>query len=99
MRKAIVKSSPTSTGGKVLEGVDTITIDGFGTTLIGMHASCPVCLKRVGNIVAKGPHQQFIMGIPIALEGDVVACGCPEGANVLMPLTKRVEVKIQSNQK
>lgn len=93
MRKIIVITSPTSTGGKVLEGVDTITIDGFGTTLIGMQASCPACLKRVGNIVAKGPHQQFIKGIPIALEGDIVACGCPEGANVLMPLTPRVEVK------
>ncbi|MBU9847838.1 hypothetical protein J1784_22835 [Rahnella sp. FRB 231] len=59
-----------------------MTIDGFPTTLIGMR-----------NIIPKGPHQQLINGVPIVLEGDVVACGCPEGANVVMPLTARVTVK------
>lgn len=93
MRKVIVKTSPTSTGGKVLDGLPTMTIDGFPTTLIGMRASCPACLKGMGNIIPKGPHQQLINGVPIALEGDVVACGCPEGANVVIPLTATVTVK------
>ncbi len=93
MRAIIVKSAPTSTGGKVLQGVNTVNNDGNPVALIGMQASCPVCKKGIGDIVAKGPHQQFINGTAVALEGDNVACGCPEGSNVLLPLTTLTQIK------
>ncbi|HDQ0224164.1 TPA: PAAR domain-containing protein [Escherichia coli] len=93
MRAVIVKSSPTSTGGKVLLGIDIVTNDGNPVALIGMQASCPACKKGIGDIVAKGPHQQFINGIAIALEEDVVACDCPEGSNIVLPLTKLTQIK------
>ncbi|WP_312949122.1 PAAR domain-containing protein [Superficieibacter sp.] len=93
MRSVIVKSSSTSTGGNVLQGTDILINDGYPVALIGMQASCPVCKKGIGDIVAKGPHQQFVNGTAIALEGDIVACGCPEGSNVVLPLTRLTQVK------
>lgn len=93
MRAIIVKASPTSTGGKVLQGLEHVKNDRNPVALVGMQASCPKCKKGIGKIVAKGLHQQFIDGTEIALEGDIVACGCPEGRNMVLPLTTLTQVK------
>ncbi|WP_322740710.1 PAAR domain-containing protein [Pseudomonas saponiphila] len=81
-RKMIGIGSPTSTGGQVLEGNTGISIDSaVETSSVGHLASCPVCIKGQGPIVAVGPRTIIFPAGPVALEGDYVACGCPAGAN------------------
>lgn len=89
MRAMMTQTCPTSTGGKILEGITTVTIDGLPVALIGMKASCQAC-KGAGSIMPNGPHLQTFEDIPIALEGDIVACACPKGTNVVLPLTYNV---------
>ncbi|QLL15944.1 PAAR domain-containing protein [Pseudomonas chlororaphis] len=84
-RKMIGIGSLTSTGGQVLEGNTGISIDSaIDTSSIGHIASCPVCSKGQGPIVAVGPRTVTLPAGPIALEGDYVACGCPPGANTVI---------------
>ncbi|SDZ68482.1 PAAR domain-containing protein [Pseudomonas sp. NFIX28] len=84
-RKMIGIGSRTSTGGQVLQGNTGISIDSaVDTSSIGHIASCPVCSKKQGPIVAVGPRTVTLPAGPIALEGDYVACGCPPGANTLI---------------
>lgn len=91
MRAMMTQACPTTTGGKILEGVTTITIAGLPVALIGMKASCPAC-KGVGTITPVGPHLQAFNDIPVALQGDIVACACPKGSNTLLPLMPTVTV-------
>ncbi|MFV2394867.1 PAAR domain-containing protein [Escherichia coli] len=61
MRAVIVKSSPTSTGGKVLLGIDIVTNDGNPVALIGMQASCPACKKVSVILLPKGHTNNLLM--------------------------------------
>lgn len=62
MRAVIVKSSPTSTGGKVLLGIDIVTNDGNPVALIGMQASCPVLpVKKVSVILLPKGHTNNLL--------------------------------------
>ncbi|MBP5122761.1 PAAR domain-containing protein [Pseudomonas protegens] len=84
-RKMIGVGSPTSTGGQVLEGNTGISIDSsIETSSIGHLASCPICSKGQGPIVAAGPRTITLPAGPVALEGDYVACGCPPGTNTVI---------------
>lgn len=91
MRAMMTQTCPTTTGGKILEGVPTITIAGLPVALIGMKASCQVC-KGVGAITPLGPHLQTFNDIPVALQGDIVTCACPKGSNTILPLVPTVTV-------
>ncbi|NLS54292.1 PAAR domain-containing protein [Hafnia alvei] len=84
MRCLITQGCPTSTGGKVLQGMVSVSIKGLPVTVLGMQASCAAC-KGVGAIVASGPRFVSIKGTLVALEGDIVSCACPRGSNVVLP--------------
>lgn len=74
----------TSQGGSVLEGDPTVLHAGQPMAIVGMLASCPKCLPGQGPIVAVGPRTVNLPGGPVALAGDIVACGCPAGSHVLL---------------
>ncbi|MBU3825430.1 MAG: PAAR domain-containing protein [Candidatus Oceanisphaera merdipullorum] len=74
----------TSQGGSVLEGDSTVLHAGQPIAIVGMLASCPKCSPGKGPIVAVAPRTVNLPGGPVALAGDIVACGCPSGSHVLV---------------
>lgn len=75
----------TSTGGEVIEGNSAILVDGLVASSVGHQATCKACKKGIGPIVAVGPRDEWLPAGLAARAGDYVACGCPPGANVLLP--------------
>lgn len=112
IRKVIAQGSPTSTGGKVLQGnVGIIIDDAVNAASVGHMTSCPVCQKGQGAIVALGSRLIILPAGPVALAGDYVACGCPPNANTviaaqstvfggseILATNEAVEAKINKNQ-
>ncbi|WP_186207849.1 PAAR domain-containing protein [Burkholderia gladioli] len=65
-----------TSGGRVVDGIASMTCDGIELTYVGAEVSCPAC-RQTGIIVAAGPRwADDLMGRQAALEGDEVACGC-----------------------
>jgi type VI secretion system secreted protein VgrG len=79
MRKIVVVGDKTTTSGVVLPNANsTFSVGDAGhkVALIGGQATCLAC-KGVGVIAkAGGPRRMDFMG-EVALENDIVICGCP----------------------
>ncbi|KAB7680135.1 hypothetical protein GBN23_06595 [Plesiomonas shigelloides] len=77
----------TSTGGEVIEGNNTIIMDGVSVSSIGHRATCksgnPGC-RGAGKIVANGARSVIVNYRPVAIKDDYVDCGCPQGANIVL---------------
>lgn len=85
MHYGIGVGSKTSTGGEVIEGNSSVILDGFIASSLGQMATCKVCQQGMGPIVGVGPREILLPAGLAARSGDYVACGCPPGANVLLP--------------
>ncbi|TCT66762.1 PAAR domain-containing protein [Vibrio crassostreae] len=83
-RGLIHKGDKTTTGGVVTSGVGNVMFVGEGVTQTGMVATCPSCKKGQGKITPLKPIPVIVDGVQAALHGDIVACGCPYGANTLI---------------
>ncbi|AEK63261.1 PAAR domain-containing protein [Collimonas fungivorans] len=79
MRKIVVVGDKTTTSGVILPNANsTFSVGDVGhkVALIGGQATCLAC-KGVGTIAkAGGPRRMNFMG-EVALENDIVICGCP----------------------
>ncbi|HED3891238.1 TPA: PAAR domain-containing protein [Morganella morganii] len=75
-RKIILKNDTTNTGGTVLGG-SSVAKQTEGIACVGDPVYCPSC-KQTGTI-AEGGSLIKINGIPVALEGHKVTCGCSGG--------------------
>lgn len=79
MRKIVVVGDKTTTSGVILPNANsTFSVGDAGdkVALIGGQATCLAC-KGVGVIAkAGGPRRMEFMG-EVALENDIVICGCP----------------------
>ncbi|WP_391528422.1 PAAR domain-containing protein [Photorhabdus akhurstii] len=73
-KKIILKGDTTTTGGEVLNGSDLVNQQ-LSVACKGAPVFCPAC-KQTGAI-AEGSNLFNIQGIPVALEGHLVNCGCP----------------------
>jgi uncharacterized Zn-binding protein involved in type VI secretion len=78
MRKVVVVGDKTTTNGVIQPNANSaFSITGNKAALIGNPVHCPVC-KSTGTIAkAGGPRRMQFMG-EVALEGDIVLCGCAE---------------------
>ncbi|MGR5283512.1 PAAR domain-containing protein [Photobacterium damselae] len=74
----------TTTGGVVVQGIGNVALVGTGVTQVGMLATCPACKVGQGKIVPLTAINVFADSIQAALHGDIVACGCPYGANTVI---------------
>ncbi|WP_025153966.1 PAAR domain-containing protein [Morganella morganii] len=75
-RKIILKNDTTNTGGTVLRG-SSVAKQTQGIACVGDPVYCPSC-EQTGTI-AEGDSLMKINGIPVALEGHKVTCGCSGG--------------------
>ncbi|WP_061943011.1 PAAR domain-containing protein [Collimonas pratensis] len=79
MRKVVVVGDKTTTSGTILPNANSTFSVGDAdhkVALIGGQATCLAC-KGVGTIAkAGGPRRMNFMG-EVALEDDIVICGCP----------------------
>ncbi len=76
-KKIILKGDTTTTGGDVLNGSGLVNQQ-LAVARKGDPVFCPAC-KQTGAI-AEGSNLFNIQGIPVALEGHRVNCGCSTGA-------------------
>lgn len=78
--KLVVKGTPTTTGGVVIEGHDTVIVAGQPATSIGQKATCASgrkSCKGVGEIVPVGGNSAFLPnGLQAAMPGYQVMCNC-----------------------
>ncbi|PQQ40746.1 PAAR domain-containing protein, partial [Photorhabdus luminescens] len=77
----ILKGDTTTTGGEVLNGSDLVNQQ-LSVACKGTPVFCPAC-KQTGAI-AEGSNLFNIQGIPVALEGHLVNCGCPTGKSTVI---------------
>ncbi len=84
-RAVSIIGDTTSTGG-VVQDTDNVTSYFMGQNVanIGDSATCPICKKGMGEIIQIGNRHVQIEGKKLALENDIVACGCPFGSNFLL---------------
>lgn len=75
-RNIILKNDITNIGGTVLTA-SSLAKQIQGVACVGDSVYCPSC-KKTGTIV-EGDSLMKINGIPVALEGHKVACGCSNG--------------------
>ncbi|MGV7962679.1 PAAR domain-containing protein [Photorhabdus tasmaniensis] len=76
-RQIILNGDTTTTGGNVLNGSDLVNQQ-LEVARKGDPVFCPAC-KQTGAI-AEGSNLFNIQGIPVALAGHLVNCGCPTRA-------------------
>lgn len=88
----ICQGDTTTTGGRVLEGVqgNRYTCDGIPVALKGHKVSCPACGKI--GVIAEGEANLSFYGVPTALDGHLVACGCPVGSHRLVASSQPLSV-------
>jgi uncharacterized Zn-binding protein involved in type VI secretion len=79
-KKVILVGDSTTTGGKVLSG-SPLASSSQQLARKGDPVFCPAC-KTTGAI-SEGSSLANIAGIPIALEGHKVTCGCPDGCQLV----------------
>ncbi|NNB43726.1 PAAR domain-containing protein [Pseudomonas chlororaphis] len=82
MAFVIREGDPTTTGGKVIAGSATTFVVDQRVARIADPVWCPVC-QTVGYI-AEGHHTLLDNQQATAVEGGLVQCGCPTGANRLI---------------
>ncbi|MBN3777459.1 PAAR domain-containing protein [Burkholderia sp. Ac-20345] len=70
------KGDQSSSGGVVLEGMESVKHHGIPRTYIGAEVSCPAC-NSIGHIEAQGQRlSQRMSGKEQALEDDICRCKC-----------------------
>lgn len=73
-KRAIVRiGDPTSHGGTVLEGFDTLTVYGKKAAGVGHLGYCPACKQHF--VIVAGAESYSYLGKNIALEGMLTSCG------------------------
>ncbi|ETD40433.1 PAAR domain-containing protein [Pseudomonas chlororaphis] len=82
MAFVIREGDPTTTGGKVIAGSGTTFVVDQRVARIADPVWCPVC-QTVG-FIAEGHHTWVDNQQATAVEGGLVQCGCPTGANRLI---------------
>lgn len=82
-KKIILISDTTNTGGIVQTG-SALAKQTRGVACVGHSVYCPSC-EKIGSIV-EGDSLMKINGIPVALEGHKVACGCSGGCVLIAAL-------------
>ncbi|WIE49438.1 PAAR domain-containing protein [Pseudomonas sp. GM17] len=82
MAFVIREGDPTTTGGKVIAGSGTTFVVNQRVARIADPVWCPVC-QTVG-FIAEGHHTWVDDQQATAVEGSLVQCGCPTGANRLV---------------
>ncbi|CAB4047656.1 PAAR domain-containing protein [Paraburkholderia phenoliruptrix] len=77
MRRFYLKvGDKSSTGGTIIEGIQSCTHHGTPLTFLGAQVVCSAC-GSTGRIVPKGPRwPDNMMGKEAALDGDLCACNC-----------------------
>ena len=81
-RKIILVGDTSTTGGTVLTGSGDSGCLGRKIARLGDSVLCKAC--KVTGVIAEGAPDVKIMGIPVALEGHMVACSCPPGSHRLV---------------
>ncbi|MDR0588691.1 MAG: PAAR domain-containing protein [Burkholderiales bacterium] len=82
-RHVIRVGDKTTTGGTVITGDPLASDQERPIARKGDMATCLLCRVGIGPI-AEGQEGWELHGQPVALEGHVVACGCPWGTNRLV---------------
>lgn len=75
-RKIILENDTTNTNGTVLKG-SALVKQTHKVARLGDPVYCPAC--RTEGTIAEGDSLMKIQGIPVALEGHKVNCGCASG--------------------
>ncbi|WP_152608011.1 PAAR domain-containing protein [Burkholderia sp. A9] len=77
MKRYLLKvGDKSTTGGIVIEGVDSCTHHGTALTFVGAQVVCNAC-ESTGVIAAQGPRwPDHMMGKEQALDGDLCLCKC-----------------------
>ncbi|WP_140182463.1 PAAR domain-containing protein [Providencia stuartii] len=75
-RKIILKNDTTNIGGTVLTA-SSLAKQTLGIACVGDSVYCPAC--NTTGVIVEGNNLMKINGIPVALEGHKVACGCSGG--------------------
>ncbi|AZC30843.1 hypothetical protein C4K38_2883 [Pseudomonas chlororaphis subsp. piscium] len=88
MAFVIREGDPTTTGGKVIAGSATTFVVDQRVARIADPVWCPVC-QAVG-FIAEGHHTLLDTQQATAVEGSLVQCGCPTGANRLIATQRSV---------
>ncbi|PYC29691.1 PAAR domain-containing protein, partial [Pseudomonas chlororaphis] len=88
MAFVIREGDPTTTGGKVIAGSATTFVVDQRVARIADPVWCPVC-QTVG-FIAEGHHTLLDTQQATAVEGGLVQCGCPTGANRLIATQRSV---------
>ncbi|MFC7421400.1 PAAR domain-containing protein [Iodobacter arcticus] len=83
----------TTTGGCIISGESRHLIYGKAAARVGDKATCPACGKP-GTIVGGEP-SVIVFGKPLALEGHIIACGCPSGSNRILPRQGKATVNMR----
>ncbi|WP_250450039.1 PAAR domain-containing protein [Caballeronia sp. ATUFL_M2_KS44] len=89
MRRIAVAGDKLSNGGEVCYQngpIFTFGDAGHQAALINGAAYCPIC--RTTGYIAKdgGPRRMTIVGSEIALDRDLIVCGCPENPRIFAQL-------------
>lgn len=85
-----------TTGGSVLTGCEKQTAFGQNISTIGDQVSCPKC-GNVG-IIVESRSSVSIFGKAVAVDGSLVACGCPLGTHkiVTIPISYAPSISFKS---
>ncbi|VEJ53575.1 S-type pyocin domain-containing protein [Pragia fontium] len=78
-KRVAVVGDRTTTGGVIITGADSFFGDGKPVARQGDYATCPKC-NKVGTII-QGLNTFNIHGKGAALDGYLIACGCPTGTH------------------
>ncbi|MEY0014470.1 PAAR domain-containing protein [Providencia rettgeri] len=82
-KKVGLHQDKTTTGATCLASISTVTNDGTRVLRVGDKATrCPHC-KKEGTLVT-GEEGMILHGRRVVVEGSIVQCGCPYGANRLV---------------
>ena len=78
-KRVAVVGDRTTTGGVIITGADSFFGDGRPVARMGDKATCPKC-NSVGTII-QGLSTFNVSGKGVALDGYIIACGCPAKNN------------------
>lgn len=84
-KRLAILGDKTTTGGVIITGSGHAFCNSSSIALLGDKVSCPSC-KEIG-IIIQGAHHFTIHGKPVAYDGCLVACGCPNNRIVAMKST------------
>lgn len=79
-KKIILQNDTTDTEGSVLSG-QVLATEKYPIACIGDAVYCPAC-QQIGEII-EGSSLMQIQGVPVALEGHKVECGCDNGCRLI----------------